>query len=159
MDLCDAGSQTTNGVQIPSQRYKGFTDADLVGVVVAALVVFFCLIVLVGLYLYRRTLALRRSQAIREGEKSSGSSPGSTPWGTDPYGRRSLVFPPLEAAEGGIDLDMENLFKTAGPNSDNSQDGLELRQLDSNGAVELPQVRLCGAPHTSLIIPKCYLHA
>jgi len=60
----------------------------------------------------------------------------------------SLVFPPLDIAERGIDLDMENLFRTAGAGSDPADDdGAAGGALDADAAraLALPQARLGGA--------------
>jgi len=60
------------------------------------------------------------------------------------------VFPPLDIAERGIDLDMENLFRTAGAGSDPADDdGAAEGALDAAAAdaraMALPQARVVGA--------------
>lgn len=132
-----AGSQS-----ITSSAQGSFTLSDpaLVGVVIASLVTLFILIIVVATYVRWRFLKRHSARPGFDSSNFVGSSKGAALWGSNSHARPSLVFPPLEVAERGIDLDMENLFKTAGANSDNSQESLLLQRLDSNGAVELPQV-------------------
>ena len=58
------------------------------------------------------------------------------------------MFPPLEIAERGIDLDMENLFRTAGAGSDPADDDCAAGGVLDDAAARamaLPQVRVDGA--------------
>ena len=61
-----------------------------------------------------------------------------------PNCRPSLVFPPLDIAERGIDLDMENLFRTAGAGSDPADDDDAAGGALGAAAMALPQARLLG---------------
>lgn len=140
-----AGSQSIAG---SAQGSFTLSDPALVGVVVASLITLFILIIVVAIYVRWRFLGQNRARPGLDSSKFVGSSKTASLWGTAPRERPSLVFPPLEVAERGIDLDMENLFKTAGANSDNSQESLLLQRLDSNGAVELPQAFLYATPNT-----------
>ena len=57
--------------------------------------------------------------------------------------RPSLVFPPLDIAERGIDLDMDNLFRTAGAASDPADSDFDGERrddaADAGSTIALPQ--------------------
>jgi hypothetical protein len=66
--------------------------------------------------------------------------------------RPSLVFPPLDIAERGIDLDMENLFRTAGAASDPADIDFDAGPpdgaADPGSTIALPQA-------CALLCPSC----
>ena len=97
--------------------------------------------------IFLRRAALSSRARIVGDDKAPGSSfsdEATTPQSLGQRERPSLLFPPLAVAERGIDLDLENLFRIAGANSDSSYDADDEGHHSSrngNGDMELPQAR------------------
>lgn len=143
-------ARSTRAPPVVAGKEGGLPDAALAGVVAASMVVAISLFSL-SLILLRRAALNRKARAaadLKATDDSSSELRGSFSAASARHyvgqqERPTLVFPPLEVAERGIDLDMENLFKIAGANSDSSYEGtFELSHLHRNGVVELPQARL-----------------
>jgi hypothetical protein len=153
-------SPPARGRTIPSSGGSGNTRAvELTVGIVSGTVVAVLLAALVGICLLWRRAQRRRggvspaaansrwskmasifgkggsaqSGASFGGSEGSGAATPASADGDD--GARGLVFPPLNIAQTGIDIDMDNLFRSAGANSDSGCEGAA-----ANGALDLPRV-------------------